>query len=186
MPDDYEFDSEVNTFCHENYVELVKFVKRKLPRRCRDAEDVNHDIWFAFIKTPCRFDTNEERRKFLYGVASNVIAEWYRRQSRRDGRERLESDVDGSVVFETNSCHTQKTDSIDLERALDGLPKRQAEAVRRQQLYGQSIKEIANNMNITENGAKKNLTNGKKSLRASPNLRGYEKVNSDLRRESAE
>lgn len=151
---------------------LTKFVAKSIRGDHAAVEDVIQAAWLAFVERWPRYKLEVEPSMILFGMASNKVADWKRIRKRREEREEF-FEEDTVVPLRDDCVVGTAAEVIDIERALDRLPDRQGEAVRKHYLEQATIREVAEQMGITVHGAKKNVADGKKNLRNSCDLNGY-------------
>ena len=132
---------------------LLDFIRRRVPSE-EDAEDILQDVFFQFANT-MQDGVITQTTAWLYRVAGNRIIDWYRKRktesfshvnaSKNTGEddefdiEEMLFDLDDSpeAMFDREMIWTSITE------ALDELPPEQREAFVKQELEGQSFREMS-------------------------------------------
>lgn len=129
-----------------NYAEeLTAFVGARLSAEA--AEDVLQDVWTALSNT-LRQQTIEQPRAWLYRVTRNRIADVLRAQARRPAFTDLTPES-------ADPDYTDPGDQIDsgywrdeIEEALSVLPANQREVFVRNEMAGETLREIAEDQGV--------------------------------------
>jgi RNA polymerase sigma-70 factor (ECF subfamily) len=145
---------------------LFNFIYRSVARQAV-AEEIAQDVWLALIKSASGYQAGAATfRTWLYTIARNKIADFYRRPVNQH-HEDSEVDVDDTSAVaqvEQNLLVNQ------LLQALDQLPPEQREAFILQQ-EGFTAKEIAEITGASKEAVKSRLRYARSSTRAQLEVR---------------
>lgn len=155
-------------FHDENRLPFVKYVRsRRLG--APDAEDIVNDTFLILHRKRNEFARCDNPQAFAFKILIGCVVDYTRRLDRRplpvetsrgQDREWVEDDPSEAVVVR-----------IDLERAIDTLPDRQAEGLWLHYYSGRTTAEIARYLEISESTVTNHLSAGRRSLETS--LVGY-------------
>lgn len=150
------------------------------------TEDICQIVWHDFAGRWGQYKDRESPYNILLVIANHKIVDWYRSRARRRAMEVYPGDdVVGQLadrsVFLSQAAHTfcapaEVVEKVDVARAVESLPSCQSEAVWRRYFDDLTMRVVADNMEISVNGAKKNVSAGKRALRHSRELDGYSGV----------
>ena len=122
--------------------ELREFVRTRVP--ARELDDLLQEIW-ASLATTLETQQIDQPRAWLYRVARNRITDLYRTQA---GRPALQDVTDYELPDETPTNTDPATLSDDITAALDLLPPKQREVFVRNELDGETLREIAADLGV--------------------------------------
>jgi RNA polymerase sigma-70 factor (ECF subfamily) len=133
-----------HTIIAEHAPQLRGFFLKK-PETRAVADDLVQDVFLAAWKARQRYQPDELSR-VMVGIARN---RW--RQHCRSGLRRQRA-LDEYECRAISSCDPGGKDelNVELHSAIAQLPKRAAEVVRRRHLQGQSVKDVARDMQLSE------------------------------------
>lgn len=143
---------------------FLQFLERRLGNRA-DAEDV---LQAAFLKLVAHEDSLRDEDKLVpwfYQLLRNLIVDHYRH---RDAVARLEQ----SAAAEAGSTATDADEALFttvctcVNDIIPALKSEHAELVRRVELGGEPLHEVASDLGITPNNASVRLHRARRSLRA--------------------
>lgn len=131
---------------YTNYAEeLTRFVADRVS--ATEAEDLLQEVWASFSVALAN-TTIDQPRAWLYRVTRNRITDHYRRSAGRPAFQDLTPELD----VETNDYSTSSTDPdetwAEIEAALDELPPKQREVFVRNELDGETMREIALDLGV--------------------------------------
>lgn len=131
---------------YSNYAEeLTRFVTDRVP--ATEAEDLLQEVWESLSVT-LENTTIAQPRAWLYRVARNRITDHYRRTAGRPAFQDLTPELD----VETDKDNTNFADPdetwAEIEAALEELPPKQREVFVRNELDGETLREIAINLDV--------------------------------------
>lgn len=142
------------------YKELIGYFSRLLNDKDH-AYDIVHECYSRVLalppKTPIRVP-----RAFLYRTARNIVANEYRKNSRRQ-----HTDLNGIQLIDASSKQPlerlESQERVDqLMRAIDSLPPRGKEAFLLYKFEGLSQRQIAQKMGISKNMVERHVMNAMK------------------------
>lgn len=131
---------------YANYAdELTAFVADRVPTD--EAEDLLQEVWASFT-VALESTTINQPRAWLYRVVRNRITDHYRRTAGRPAFQDLTPELD--VEAEDNQASFTDPDDTwaDIEAALDELPPNQREVFVRNELDGETLREIADHLGV--------------------------------------
>lgn len=125
--------------------ELSRFVADRVP--ATEAEDLLQEVWASLAVTLEETPINQPRA-WLYRVARNRITDHYRRTAGRPAFQDLTPELD----VETENGNTVFADPdetwAEIEAALEELPPAQREVFVRNELDGETLREIAEDLGV--------------------------------------
>lgn len=127
---------------HEH--ELAAFVRDRIP--ADEAADLLQEVWASYLST-LEANTIDRPRAWLYRVTRNRITDFYRRQSSGPAFQDLTEDVDAP----TNEAYSEADPDelwAEVEDALQLLPENQREVFVRNELDGETLREIASDLGL--------------------------------------
>jgi RNA polymerase sigma-70 factor (ECF subfamily) len=140
--------------------ELRGFVRARV--RCdADADDLLQDVYLRMLEKISSLRNTERLESWVYQIARNAIADFYRRASPRPGRP--VEDIAGNVAVQPANNNNHAVGAW-LSAAIDRLPKTLREAVRMYEIEGQSQDKIARTLQISLSGAKSRIQRGRRRL----------------------
>lgn len=122
--------------------ELAAFVRDRIP--ADEAADLLQEVWASYLTT-LRHSSVNQPRAWLYRVTRNRITDYYRRRSGSPAFQDLTEDLD----LENDDQYSEADpDDVwaDIEEALDLLPPNQREVFVRNELDGETLREIATDL----------------------------------------
>lgn len=126
-----------------------------------DVEDVVQDTLLALHLKRDTWDPSQPLGPWVRAIARHKLIDSLRRRGRR-----IQIPIDSVLDTLSAAEDSSGVDRQDAERLVDGLKGRQRDVVRAIGLEGQSIREVAERMNIKEVAVRVALHRGLKSLSA--------------------
>lgn len=129
---------------YQNYSdELEQFVRGRVDEE--EVEDLLQEVWGAFAGT---FEDQEieQSRAWLYRVTRNRITDHYRRHSGRPAFADLSPEIEPEVERHTLPDPDETWEQI--SAALEELPPNQREVFVRNELDGETLREIAEDLGL--------------------------------------
>ncbi len=124
--------------------ELLAFVRDRIP--ADEADDLLQEAWASYLTTLQNSNINQPRA-WLYRVIRNRITDFYRRRSGRLAFQDLTEDFD--VEIEEDYAESDPDDLwADVEDAFELLPPNQREVFVRNELDGETLREIATDLGL--------------------------------------
>jgi RNA polymerase sigma factor (sigma-70 family) len=143
---------------------LVPLLRAYFRRRTRDAaddiEDLVQETLIAVHNRRATYDRDRAFTAWLFAVARYKMIDHFRRRQ----RECLIEAIDEMLIEE--GFEDANAAKIDVQRLLEGLPAKQASAIRDTHLEGLSIAEAATQIGIGESDVKVSVHRGLKALAA--------------------
>jgi RNA polymerase sigma factor (sigma-70 family) len=143
--------------------ELLRYLIRFLGNE-HDAQDACQDALLRAHRAFARLAPDSNARAWLYRIATNSARSHARRRGRRQGRT-VDIDVDGLPAASGRSAE-QGEELRAVTRAVQSLPPRQRAALMLRQFQGLAYTEIALSLGGSEAGARANVYQALKKLRA--------------------
>jgi RNA polymerase sigma factor (sigma-70 family) len=153
-------NTEVSQTVRRERRRLLDFIRRRVSSD-EDAEDILQDVFSQFITT-INEGPIDSAASWLYRVASNRIVDFYRKK-RPERIERKDSDAEDDTPFDyfeealadpdarPDDRYLRSRVMEEFNEALGNLPKEQRELFIKQELEGQSFKEIAEESGVPIN-----------------------------------
>lgn len=136
---------------------LWGYVARKVPgHKAEHADDVVQETFFRTITYLKKGKTVDSPRGFLFQTARNIITSMFyrnRHHTETDSWPDMEDQAASDSVSspEHRAVLRQKLDVFNV--AMEAIPERYREAFVRRRVYGESCREIAKEMGVTEHVA---------------------------------
>ena len=148
------------TIYREHYPQILAYLRRRIAAESAEeyCADVFGRAWVNFLslKAPQR------PLPWLYGIAGNVVKEYYRGKSFRQDHVEEEAELDQIAADE----FSQVADlSLDINRALNTLPFADRDIITLHAWEQLSIPDIAASLGITENNARVKLHRARTRLK---------------------
>jgi RNA polymerase sigma factor (sigma-70 family) len=126
--------------------ELAAFVRDRIP--ADETADLLQEVWASYL-TALQSGTINQPRAWLYRVTRNRITDFYRRRSGSPAFQDLTEDVDIETDDQYAYAEADPDDLwADVEDALKLLPDKQREVFVRNELDGETLREIANDLGL--------------------------------------
>ena len=148
------------TIYREHYPQILAYLRRRIAAAAAEeyCAEVFGRAWanFASLLHPQR------PLPWLYGIAGNVVKEYYRSKSARQDRVEEEAELDQIAADD----FSQVADlSLDINRALNTLAYGDREIIALHAWEQLSITDIADSLGITENNARVKLHRARTKLK---------------------
>lgn len=139
---------------------LQAFYRRRVRNAAEDVEDLVQETLIAVHTRRATYDPDRPFGVWLFAIARYKMIDHFRRRRQNCPIEDVEEilAIDG---FEASSLAR-----IDVDRMLETLPAKQADAIRRTHIEGSSIAEAASGAGIGESDVKVSVHRGLKALAA--------------------
>ncbi len=137
---------------------LEAFYRRRMQDREGDIDDLIQETLIAVHTRRATYDRDRLFSGWLFAIARYKMIDHFRKAGRTCTMEGLE-DILVAEGFEDSSGAR-----MDIDRLLDELPAKQAEAIRATRLEGLSVTEAAARANIGESDVKISVHRGLKAL----------------------
>jgi len=158
------FDELVRRYLRPAFAIAYRVLKQR-----EDAEDVAQESLLAVLETIHRFDTSRPFGAWLYRIVTNRALNARKSRSIRQAEPVAEEMV---APGESPQDASERSEARDrLERALAGLPERQALIVRLFELEGLSSVEIGSMLDLSDGTVRWHLHQARGALREA--LRAY-------------
>ena len=143
--------------------ELLAYLVRFLGDE-HDAQDVCQETFLRAHRAFARLRPDSNCRAWLYRIATRSALNVLRRRSRMVAR-RVDVDLDG-LPARIGASGEQRMQLVAVATAVGGLPPRQCAALMLRQFHGLAYAEIAATLGGNEAGARANVYQAIKKLRA--------------------
>jgi len=139
---------------------LQAFYRRRMRDSAEDVEDLVQETLIAVHTRRATYDTERPFGVWLFAIARYKMIDHFRRRRQTCQIE----DVEHILIAE--GFEDASIARMDVERLLDTLPAKQADAIRDTRLDGLSIAEAADSAGIGESDVKVSVHRGLKALAA--------------------
>ncbi|WP_331747103.1 sigma-70 family RNA polymerase sigma factor (plasmid) [Streptomyces sp. NBC_00853] len=164
--------AELSAFHDSHRLNFVMYARGRGAQR-EEAEDVVNTAFLTLYRAGEAFLAADNRDGFAFKVLRDTIADHFRRRSRRPHTQALPEEPGdcggtdgGSGDIDSVICR------VDIERALQALPPRQADCLRLQLLLELSREQIAHYLGISPSAVSSHLSTGRRAL--AEHLEGYQ------------
>ncbi|MCA2219488.1 RNA polymerase sigma factor [Jidongwangia harbinensis] len=161
------------TLFDDFHPKLVRWLAFRLGDRSA-AEDLAQDAWVKVGLNVCAISEDEEVWGTLRQAAWNLLRTHRQKQTRR-GESHFPSEIIGALVDEQSIADESHFHALrlDLCRAMDQLSPQQQEALHLRYVEDLPTARIGQKLGMTRQGAESVLSKARHSLRASPQLAGW-------------
>jgi RNA polymerase sigma-70 factor (ECF subfamily) len=139
---------------------LRAFFRRRAHTGDDDVEDLVQETLIAVHTRRATYDRNRAFTAWLFAIARYKMIDYFRRRRRECHVE----DLDDMLIAE--GFEDASVAQMDVQRLLDGLPAKQANAIRGTRIDGLSVAETATQAGIGESDVKVSVHRGLKALAA--------------------
>lgn len=139
---------------------LESFYRRRMQDAQGDIDDLIQETLIAVHSRRASFDRERAFSSWLFAIARYKMIDHFRKGGRTCTMEGLED------ILVTEGFEDSSGAQMDVERLLDELPPKQAEAIRATRIDGLSTAEAAVRQNIGESDVKVSVHRGLKALAA--------------------
>ena len=152
----------------ERYADRIRRTLLRLTRNPALALDLTQVTFMSVVKARDRFTPGSCFRAWLYVIAMNAWRDHHRRHSREVVSDPL------LIAVHSMASTGDWLLTLDVQRALDALPRDQREAVLLHHIEGFSFKEIADMLFLSVSAVKVRAHRGYERLRAQLSIRGLD------------
>ena len=142
---------------------LNRFVIRMVGATNGDAEDVIQTTWVRAVENLGRFRWESSLRTWLTGIALNCSREAVRKRSRDESVDWIDA-IEGKPSPPRSNVEIRR---IDLERAIDRLPRGYREVLLLHDVEGYTHEEIGRLLGIETGTSKSQLSRARRAMRHS-------------------
>lgn len=149
--------------------DLRRYLRRRLPD-ADAAEDVLQDVFVRVHNHLDTLDDDDALAGWLYRIASNRIADYYRKRSRQAVLRDADAAATAADVDEGDEAEREalrNTVAGWIVSAIEELPGTYREAVRLAEIEGLTQAEIADRLGLSVSGAKSRVQRGRRLVRDS-------------------
>lgn len=153
---------------YDIYGSFVRAMCRRMLRDPAEAEDVTQEVFLRVFLKLHTFRGESAFSSWLYRLAKNQVLMWLRKNSRQIVSIDAFQREDGSLLLEVGDPGRQVCDmpeQIDLQAAINGLPKGYREVFVLYDVQGYNHKEIATIFGFSVGNSKSQLHKARKRLR---------------------
>lgn len=167
-----EKSMETESLWREFHDRMLSYIRRRVATD-DDAEDLLQDVFLRFHAHIHDLRDSQNVTAWVYRIASNVVADFYRARAKAAGalRELAES-APAAVAPAGNGEETRRessTPSAELARCMEPLlkrlPEKYGEAIGMTDLGGLSQKEAARQLGLSVSGMKSRVQRGRRRLK---------------------
>ncbi|MFB6866159.1 sigma-70 family RNA polymerase sigma factor [Streptomyces virginiae] len=154
--------AELTAFHDGHRLTFVKYARSRGVQR-EEAEDVVSSAFLTLYRAGQAFLAADNREGFAFKVLRDTVADHFRHRSRRPHPEGLPDEPDdlgGGSGDDIDSLICR----VDIERALQSLPARQADCLRLQLLLELSREQVAHYLGISPSAVSSHLSTGRRAL----------------------
>jgi RNA polymerase sigma-70 factor (ECF subfamily) len=135
------------------------------------VEDVVHEAFLRLYRSRQRFLASDNPRAFAFKVLRDTVADYFRAQDRQRSVEEAASGHDRATAAAAEDPIAHLIWQLDVEKALQKLPDRQADCLRLALFLDLPHREIAEYLGIKEGTVGTHLSAGRRRL--ADHLHGY-------------
>ncbi len=140
----YEKDRQALGQLHSLYYTRLKHYITSRIDSIPDAEDLTQSVFLELCKGECIYRKYQNAEAYLLGIAKNLIALYYRRQSRQVKTISMESVGEISTDVQRKPAEQISQQELrDIEELIVRLPQKTQDAISLRVIEGLSIKEAA-------------------------------------------
>lgn len=139
---------------------LRSFYRRRARAGDDDVEDLVQETLIAVHTRRASYDRSRAFTAWLFAIARYKMIDHFRRRRHECHIEDLDE------ILSAESFEDSSAASMDVERLLDGLPAKQANAIRGTRIDGLSVAETAAQAGIGQSDVKVSIHRGLKTLAA--------------------
>jgi RNA polymerase sigma-70 factor (ECF subfamily) len=121
------------------------------------ADDIVQETYLRLLRAPLSFDTGNELRAYVFRIASNLIADHFRRQK----RESPLTDAPDSAAQEGD-----RSSRVDMERVFSLLRPRERQLLWLAHVEGANYHELARALGLREGSVRVLLSRARRKLAA--------------------
>ena len=154
-------NAQINYIWKEHHDQLLNFIRKRV-KDPDAAEDILQDVFLKILSKIETLKNSDKLKSWLFQITRNVIADYYRQKQKESNlpetKPEKEFTPDESAMREAESwvgLHVQE------------LPENYRKAVELFELKGQSLQQIADQMEISYTNARARVTRGRAALKKS-------------------
>lgn len=136
-----------------------------------DIEEITSDVFLALWKNKNRLDINKDMSSYLAGITKNIVSKKIRNIKNNDDINNYENTLYNNENVEIEIERDEKSNLIIEE--INNMKKEDRIIFMSYYYYSKGMKEIANELNISEGKVKSRLFRIRKKLKTSLEKRGY-------------
>jgi RNA polymerase sigma-70 factor (ECF subfamily) len=139
---------------------LQAFYRRRVRNAAEDVEDLVQETLIAVHTRRATYDPERPFGVWLFAIARYKMIDHFRRHRQSCAIEDVED------ILVTEGFEGASLARLDVDRLLDSLPGKQADAIRNTHIAGMSVTEAASSAGIGESDVKVSVHRGLKALAA--------------------
>lgn len=152
-------------FLQATATHLRAFLRRRLSRWPDEVEDLVQEALLAIHNQRLSYDAGVPLTSWVYAIARYKLIDWLRRHARQDSLHYSLDDVDeGEHALFSGSDEAAGDARRDLTKLLALLPDKQRDAIILTKLEGLSVREAADNLQMSDAAIKVSVHRGLKAL----------------------
>lgn len=160
-----EKDRQAIAHLHNTYYPSIKrYVASRISSNS-DIEDLVQDVFLELCKSNGDYKGHQNAEAYLIGIAKNLIALYYRNQSRQITTISIESSADIATVDQRKQKkQISQQELLDIKKLISRLPPKTRKAISLRLIDGFSIKETAERMGCSTHTLCQKIYEAKKKL----------------------
>jgi RNA polymerase sigma factor (sigma-70 family) len=159
-------ETQKNIYFEELYDRYANKVFRKCISFVKDeaqAEDFVHDIFLKVVLVISTYKENAKFSTWLYSITYNYCID-QTRQAKRRAEDPLDEDID-DLIDDNDDSEVAEMEAVRLNKAMQKLQPEDKSVLLMKYQDDLSIKEIADNFNVSESAVKMRLMRAKDRLK---------------------
>lgn len=152
--------TEINYIWKEYHDQLLDFIRKRVKDHS-EADDILQEVFMKILSKIDTLKDSDKLKNWLYQVTRNTITDHYRQQQKGKN---IEASISFSEEDQDENTSMKAAESW-IGLYIDGLPEKYRDAVIMSELKGQSITDIAQNLNISYTNARARVHRGRQALK---------------------
>lgn len=152
--------TEMNYIWKEYHDQLLNFIRKRVKEQS-DADDILQEVFIKILSKIDSLKDSDKLKNWLYQITRNAITDYYRQQQKEKNTEPFQ----GQDMEDPEGNSSMKAAESWIGLYIDGLPEKYRDAVVMSELKGQSITEIAQELNISYTNARARVHRGRLALK---------------------
>ncbi|MFE1519610.1 RNA polymerase sigma factor [[Kitasatospora] papulosa] len=163
--------AELSAFHDSHRLNFVKYARSR-GAQPDEAEDIASTAFLTLYRAGQAFLAADNRDGFAFKVLRDTIADHFRHRSRRPRTQALPEEPGNLFGADCGGAIDAVNCRVDIERALQALPARQADCLSMNLLLDLSREQIAHYLGISASAVSSHLSTGRRAL--AKHLEGYQ------------
>jgi len=143
--------------------EIASLIRRSVANKISlqvEQDDLVQEVLISIHEARFAFQENKPLLPWVYAIARFRLVDWFRKNKRRSLYEEFSDEMDAVSV-------SGLEDSLALEQIMETLPEKQKEILGFVKISGHSMKETADEFNMTEGAVKVTVHRAMEKLKSS-------------------